>query len=239
MVRYLRFLLNRIFIRPDWRNDLANVSKVTYNGTALIDLTADTVTADALLKGKTAHSKNGTKITGTLTMDFGSITGNVNDNAKLKAALDAKASASDIKFSNISGNVNDNAKLKAALDAKVSQTELQAALNSVANNQDLQNALSQKVSTSAFQAEINRLNDMAYEEDAPDDGHRYVRKHGVWMLESISGSSGSGTFDISDLGALATKDYIEYQSNFLRNKPVLGNLASQNISVSQETLIFS
>jgi len=43
------------------------VSKVTYNGTTLIDLTGDTVAADKLLSGYTAHNKAGQKITGTLT----------------------------------------------------------------------------------------------------------------------------------------------------------------------------
>ena len=43
------------------------VSKVTYNGTTLIDLTSDTVAADKLLSGYTAHNKAGQKITGTLT----------------------------------------------------------------------------------------------------------------------------------------------------------------------------
>ena len=42
------------------------VSKVTYNGTTLIDLTADTVAADKLLSGYTAHNSAGQQITGTL-----------------------------------------------------------------------------------------------------------------------------------------------------------------------------
>lgn len=42
------------------------ISKVIYNGEMLIDLTADTVTADNLLKDVTAHDKSGEIITGTL-----------------------------------------------------------------------------------------------------------------------------------------------------------------------------
>ena len=41
-------------------------AKVTLNGTTLIDLTGDTVTADAMLSGRTAHSSNGSTITGTI-----------------------------------------------------------------------------------------------------------------------------------------------------------------------------
>jgi hypothetical protein len=40
-------------------------SKVEYYGTVLIDLTADTVTADKLASGITAHGKNGDAVTGT------------------------------------------------------------------------------------------------------------------------------------------------------------------------------
>ena len=42
------------------------VNKVEYGGSTLIDLTSDTVTADNLLSGYTAHDKTGTLITGTL-----------------------------------------------------------------------------------------------------------------------------------------------------------------------------
>ena len=36
-----------------------NISKVVYGGKTLIDLTADTVTADKLLSTYTAHDKSG------------------------------------------------------------------------------------------------------------------------------------------------------------------------------------
>lgn len=41
------------------------VNKIIFAGETLIDLTADTVTPDTLLKGATAHSSNGEIITGT------------------------------------------------------------------------------------------------------------------------------------------------------------------------------
>lgn len=41
-------------------------SKVILNGTTLIDLTSDTVTAPALAVGETAHKNDGTSITGSL-----------------------------------------------------------------------------------------------------------------------------------------------------------------------------
>lgn len=45
------------------------VSKVVYGGQTLIDLTADTVTADKVLSGYTTHGKDGAAITGTCTYD--------------------------------------------------------------------------------------------------------------------------------------------------------------------------
>lgn len=45
------------------------VSKVVYGGKTLIDLTADTVTKDKILKGYTAHGKDGEPITGACEYD--------------------------------------------------------------------------------------------------------------------------------------------------------------------------
>lgn len=41
------------------------VNKVIYGGVTLLDLTKDTVTAEKLLKGETAHGKDGEPIVGT------------------------------------------------------------------------------------------------------------------------------------------------------------------------------
>lgn len=45
------------------------ISKVIYGGRTLIDLTADTVTADKILKGYTTHGANGEAMTGTCEYD--------------------------------------------------------------------------------------------------------------------------------------------------------------------------
>lgn len=45
------------------------VSKVVYGGNTIIDLTADTIKADKLLKGYTAHGADGEPVTGTCTFD--------------------------------------------------------------------------------------------------------------------------------------------------------------------------
>lgn len=43
------------------------VNQVVINGETVLDLTSDTVTADKLLSGCTAHDASGAQITGTLT----------------------------------------------------------------------------------------------------------------------------------------------------------------------------
>lgn len=45
-------------------------SKIIYGGETLIDLTADTITEDKLLKGFTAHGKDGEPMTGTCDFDM-------------------------------------------------------------------------------------------------------------------------------------------------------------------------
>lgn len=47
------------------------VNKVIYGGVTLLDLTKDTVTAEKLLKGETAHGKDGSPIVGTLEVGGG------------------------------------------------------------------------------------------------------------------------------------------------------------------------
>lgn len=42
------------------------INKIQYGNTTLIDLTADTVTADKLMQGYTAHDRTGAVINGTI-----------------------------------------------------------------------------------------------------------------------------------------------------------------------------
>lgn len=44
------------------------VNKVVYGTTVLVDLTSDTVSADKLMTGYTAHDKSGKAVTGTLSV---------------------------------------------------------------------------------------------------------------------------------------------------------------------------
>ena len=61
-------------------------NKVIYDGEVLIDLTADTITADQLASGITAHDKSGASITGTSTKDSDTS----NDTAAVAEILEGK-----------------------------------------------------------------------------------------------------------------------------------------------------
>ena len=88
------------------------VSKVIYGGTTLIDLTTDTVTADKLLTGITAHGKDGELIEGTCSFDANT--------------QDATASASEIltgktaynKGVKITGTMKNNGSVKGKITTK-------------------------------------------------------------------------------------------------------------------------
>lgn len=65
------------------------ISKVVYDGNTLIDLTNDTVTADTLTSGVTAHNAAGVSITGTasyLPTSGGTITGDLTVNGHIYPA---------------------------------------------------------------------------------------------------------------------------------------------------------
>lgn len=88
------------------------VSKIIYGGTTLIDLTTDTVTADKLLTGITAHGKDGELIEGTCNFDANT--------------QDATASASEIltdktaynKGVKITGTMKNNGSVKGKITTK-------------------------------------------------------------------------------------------------------------------------
>ena len=114
------------------------------------------------------------------------------------------------------------------------QTDLANALAMKANVADLGDLATQD--TVDYQTEVTNkpsLGAMASQSDAPSDSKEYVRKNGTWS-EATSASWGdiNGTLanqtdlqtaldakaDEADLGALATKDTVDYQTE-VTNKP--------------------
>jgi len=91
------------------------VSKVIYGGTTLIDLTADTVQANKLLYGYTAHGADGEEITGSCTYDADT--------------QDANASASEIltnksayvKGSKVSGSMPNRGAVSGSISRKAGE----------------------------------------------------------------------------------------------------------------------
>lgn len=82
--------------------DTKYVSKVVYFGETLIDLTGDTITADKLLKGFTAHDKTGAPITGSSTFDADT------QDATATAAEILKSKTAYVKGSKVTGSMPNN-----------------------------------------------------------------------------------------------------------------------------------
>ena len=89
------------------------VSKVVLsNGTTLIDLTADTVTAAGLLSGVTAHDKSGAQITGSCTYDSDT----TNDTAAVGEILSGKTAHA--RGAQLTGTMTNNGAVTGTISTK-------------------------------------------------------------------------------------------------------------------------
>ena len=88
------------------------ISKVIYGGETLIDLTADTIKADKLLKGYTAHGADGEVVTGTCTFDA-----NTQDATAADAEILAGKSAYN-KGIKITGTMKNNGAVSGTISTK-------------------------------------------------------------------------------------------------------------------------
>lgn len=86
------------------------VNKVLYGSTVLIDLTADTVTADKILSGFTAHDQSGAVITGTCTFDVDSGDATV----KVAEMLDGKTAYA--RGAKLTGTMPNNGAVSLSID---------------------------------------------------------------------------------------------------------------------------
>lgn len=88
------------------------ISKVVYGGDTLIDLTADTIKADKLLKGYTAHGADGEPITGTCTFDA---------DTQDATATDAEIISGKIAYvrgNKVTGKMKNNGAVSGAISTK-------------------------------------------------------------------------------------------------------------------------
>lgn len=88
------------------------ISKVVYGGNTLIDLTADTVKKDKILKGYTAHGADGEPITGTCEFDA-----NTQDATATEAEILAGKTAYN-KGTKITGTMKNNGAVAGKISTK-------------------------------------------------------------------------------------------------------------------------
>lgn len=94
------------------------VNKVVYGGTVLIDLTGDTVTADKVLKGYTAHDKSGETITGTCNYDVNS------EDATVAVAEMLVGKTAYARGSKITGTMPNNGAVKKDISTKAQEVTI-------------------------------------------------------------------------------------------------------------------
>lgn len=91
------------------------VNKVVYGGTVLIDLTGDTVTADKVLTGYTAHDKSGATITGTCNYDVNS------EDATVAVAEMLNGKTAYARGSKITGTMPNNGAVTKTISTKTQE----------------------------------------------------------------------------------------------------------------------
>ena len=91
------------------------INKVIYGGETLIDLTSDTVIAEKMLKGYTAHDKSGTLVTGTCTNDVDST------DATAVAAEILNGKTAYARGAKVTGSMVNNGAVAGTIAAKADQ----------------------------------------------------------------------------------------------------------------------
>ena len=86
------------------------MNKVVYGNTVLIDLTADTVTADKILASYTAHDASGNVVTGTCDYDVNS------QDATVKVAEILKDKTAYARGTKLTGTMPNNGSVKLTID---------------------------------------------------------------------------------------------------------------------------
>ena len=94
------------------------VNKVVYGGTVLIDLTGDTVTADKVLTGYTAHDKSGATITGTCNYDVNS------EDATVAVAEILNGKTAYARGSKITGTMPNNGAVTKTISTKAQEVSI-------------------------------------------------------------------------------------------------------------------
>lgn len=91
------------------------INKVIYGGETLIDLTGDTITADKLAKGVTAHDKSGVQITGSNTFDSDT------QDATAAVAEILAGKTAYVRGAKLTGTMKNNGAVTGTISAKAGQ----------------------------------------------------------------------------------------------------------------------
>lgn len=91
------------------------INKVIYGGETLIDLTGDTVTADKILSGVTAHDKRGESITGTCEYDVDS------SDATAAVAEILQGKTAYVRGQKLTGTMKNNGAVAGVISSKEEQ----------------------------------------------------------------------------------------------------------------------
>lgn len=131
--------------------DVKYKNKVVYDGEVLIDLTADTITADKLASGITAHDKSGAPVTGTSTKDSDTS----NDTAAVAEILSGKTAY--VRGSKITGTMPNRGKVTGTIATVAGKYTIQNGYHDGSGKVQIDSAEQAKIIAANIREGINIL----------------------------------------------------------------------------------
>lgn len=151
-----------------------NVNKVIYGGDVLIDLTGDSVSADKVLKGITAHDKSGAKITGTCTFDSDTS----EDTAAVAEILVGKTAHA--RGSKLTGTMKNNGAVKGIILTVAGEYTVPQGYHDGSGKVSIDLG-----SPSRIALNNHELNPIFMSEILPQKSHLIIREWNVFFLDSL------------------------------------------------------
>lgn len=182
------------------------ISKVIFGDETLIDLTADTIKADKLLKGYTAHSADGNTITGTCTFDANTqdatatadeillgetaynkgnkLTGTMPNNGAVTGSITTKAQQYTIPkgYHDGSGKVG----ISSTEQAKIIATNIREGVTILGVSGSMSGTEGAKAQAKTVTPTVNGF------EVLPDDGYNYLSQVTVAKIPYVESTNSAG-----------------------------------------------